>query len=75
MTASLDRNGSILGYHSNRRKPDPAKIKIVSEMYRELKRIEDTPSNRKDGMAEAHKFLSGVLSQKGVSYDEYVLTL
>lgn len=75
VTASLDRNGSIVGYHSNRRKPDPAKVKIVSDLYRDLKQIEDRPSNRKDGMAESYDFLSGVLSEKGVSYDEFVLTL
>ncbi|SDG59745.1 PAS domain-containing protein [Thalassobaculum litoreum] len=75
VTASLDRNGSILGYHSNRRKPDPAKVKIVSDLYRNLKQIEDRPNNRKDSMAESYDFLSSVLIQKGVSYDEFVLTL
>lgn len=75
VTASLDRNGAILGYHSNRRKPDPAKVKIVSDLYRDLKQIENRPSNRKDGMAEAYDFLSGALSKKGISYDEFVLTV
>lgn len=75
VTASLDGNNSILGYHSNRRKPKPSNVALVSELYKKLKAVEDRPSNRKDGLSESYDHLMGVLKDKGVSYDEFVLTL
>jgi PAS domain S-box-containing protein len=75
VTASMDSSGTILGYHSNRRRPDPKKVEMVDKLYRDLKQLEDRPSNRKDGMAESYEFLSGMLRDKGISYDEFVLTL
>ncbi|NQV82813.1 MAG: PAS domain S-box protein [Rhodospirillales bacterium] len=69
-------NGSIVGYHSTRRVPNPQTIKTVIEpLYDQLKSIEDNNPNRKDGIQESVGALMGILSDKGVSYDELMASL
>jgi len=75
VTASLDGAGTILGYHSNRRRPKPATVASVTQLYRSWKSIEDSPTNRKDGLSASYEHVSDMLKQKGVSYDEFVLSL
>lgn len=75
VTPSMDANGTILGYHSSRRLPKPAAVATVEGIYRDLKAMEDAPDSRKDGMVAAHEHLVGVLQSKGVSYDQFVLSL
>ena len=75
VTPSLE-NGSIVGYHSTRRVPNPQTIKSVIEpLYDQLKGIEDRNSNRKDGIQESVAALMGMLKDKGVSYDEFIASL
>jgi len=75
ITPSLDGAGSILGYHSNRRRPKPASVAAATELYRTLKTIEDSPGNRKDGLGASYDHFTAMLKQKGLSYDEFVLAL
>lgn len=75
VTPTLDAGGGIVGYHSNRRLPRPEAVAAVEGVYRELKAIEDAPDNRKDGMVAAQERLVSVLQDKGVGYDQFVLSL
>lgn len=75
VTASLDGAGTILGYHSNRRRAKPPAVAAAAELYRNLKAIEDSPSNRKDGLTASYDHFTEMLQRKGVSYDEFVLSL
>ena len=75
VTASLDAAGTILGYHSNRRRPKAATVASVAELYRSWKAIEDSPANRKDGLGASYEHVSDMLKKKGVSYDQFVLSL
>lgn len=75
VTPTLDAGGTILGYHSSRRSPRPEAVAAVEGLYRGLKGIEEAPDNRRDGMTVAHEHLVGVLQGKGVSYDQFVLSL
>ena len=75
VTPSLDRDGRIVGYHSNRRLPNPTTVAAVERLYADLKAIEDKPDNRKDGMTNAFDHLVGLLQSKGISYDQFVLSL
>lgn len=69
-------DGSIFGYHSTRRVPNPQTIKTVIEpLYDQLKSIEDKNPNRKDGIQESLDTLMSILSDKGVSYDEFMASL
>lgn len=75
VTPSFDTQGNVIGYHSNRRKPEPDKIAKIIPIYKALLAKESEVANRKDGMNIAHKFLMTDLQNKGIGYDEFVLTL
>lgn len=70
VTASLDENGNIVGYYSVRRKPNSEAIKIVQSVYSEMSRIE-----RAESVDAAIAYLTKVLEDKGVSYDEFIINL
>lgn len=75
VTPSFDAQGNVVGYHSNRRKPDPDKIEKIVALYGDLLKQEAMVANRKDGMNRAHSHLLSTLNAKGVGYDEFVLAL
>lgn len=75
VTPSFDSSGKIVSYHSNRRKPRADAVAAASGLYKQLKAIEDSPSNRKDGMKAAYDELVGILAKKEIGYDRFVLSL
>lgn len=74
VTPMLDQQGSIAGYFSVRRKPDPVALQTMSEVYR-LMLEEEQRAGAKDAIAASTKLLLDILSQKGMSYDEFIHTL
>jgi len=69
-------NGKIVGYHSTRRVPNPQTIKnVIEPLYDQLKSIEDKNPNKKDGIQESMSTLMGILSDKGVTYNEFIASL
>lgn len=75
VTPSFDTAGSVTGYHSNRRKPDPAKVDLVKPVYAQLLDIENGCADRKSGLRKSEEAMLSMLAEKGVSYDEFALTL
>lgn len=76
VTPSFDDDMKIVGYHSNRRVPDRRVVEsIISPLYAQLLEIENSTSNRKDGMNKAFDTLVNIIEQKGIEYDEFILTL
>jgi PAS domain S-box-containing protein len=75
VTPSFDGAGSVVGYHSNRRKPDPAQIEKVVPLYRTLLDEERRTDDRKHGMAQSHDLLFSTLQAQGVAYDEFVFSI
>jgi len=73
VTPTFDANHKVIGYHSNRRVADP---KVLSDkiipLYAELRKIEESTSNRKEGMNAAYDALARKLSDAGVAYDQYI---
>lgn len=76
VTPSKDATGAIVGYHSNRRVPDR---KIIDEeiipLYAQLSEAEQKCANRKEGLAASTELLNTILRDKGLAYDEFVMTL
>jgi PAS domain S-box-containing protein len=70
VTASLDVNGSIIGYFSVRRKPSSKGLSIIEPLYRQMLQAE-----RSGGMAAGEKVLMDALKQEGVGYDEFVISI
>ena len=75
VTPSME-NGSIVGYHSTRRVPNPQTIQnVIVPLYDQLKAIEDKNPNKKDGIQDSVNALMGILKDKGVSYNEFIASL
>lgn len=66
VTASLDQNGTIVGYYSVRRKANPKALDVIRPLYEKLLSLE-----KSGGMDASLKYLLEVLAQKGVSYEEF----
>lgn len=75
VTPSRGPDGKINSYHSNRRKPDPAAVAKISPVYEALLAAEASVKNGKQSLAAGFDLLTAALKQKGVDYDEYVLSL
>jgi PAS domain S-box-containing protein len=75
VTPTFDAHGHIVGYHSNRRKPDRAPIECIAPIYKALCAEEAKHANAKDGMRASFEAMVGLLKQKGLAYDEFVLSL
>jgi PAS domain S-box-containing protein len=70
VTASVDDKGAIIGYYSVRRKPESKAVVAVSRLYREL-----IDKERSGGVAASQAYLNEVLKEKGVGYDEFIISL
>jgi PAS domain S-box-containing protein len=76
VTPSYDDAGQVIGYHSNRRVPDPDVVKSnITPLYAELKAEEERHANRKKGMHSAFASLLDLLKGKNISYDEFIFSL
>ncbi len=75
VTPSFDDNKNIIGYHSNRRKPEDAPLKAIRSLYEILLAEENKYPTRKEGLAASSAMLTSLLLEKGVDYDEFILTL
>jgi PAS domain S-box-containing protein len=75
VTPTLDANRNIIGFHSNRRKPDAAQLDKIKPIYARLLAEESRHDSRKDGMLRSYDMLMGMLNEKGVAYDEFVFSL
>lgn len=75
VTPSYDEAGELIGYHSNRRKPRKEAIEIIEGLYKTLRDEEAKHTNSKEGMNAGFNLLLEVLKEKGVSYDELILSI
>lgn len=76
VTPSRASDGSIVGFHSNRRVPDrPVLTETIIPLYKQLLSIENSHSNRKDGLAASTAKLQSVLADRNMEYDQFIATL
>jgi PAS domain S-box-containing protein len=75
VTPTLDGDRNIIGFHSNRRKPDSAQLDKIKPIYAKLLAEENRHDSRKDGMLRSYDMLMGMLNEKGADYDEFVFSL
>ncbi len=60
----------VVGYHSSRRTASKKAIEIIKPIYDILLEAE-----KKGGMEASGKILNDLLKEKGVSYDEFILSI
>jgi PAS domain S-box-containing protein len=75
VTPTFGKDGSIIGYHSNRRVPSRDAIGAVEPIYSYLKSIEDQAADRAEGLEKSSAALASFLKQKDVIYDELIFSL
>ena len=75
VTPSFDRGGNHVGYHSNRRKPEPDKVAKVVRLYATLLEEERRASDPKAGLVNSYNKLQDILKNEGVGYDEFIFSL
>jgi len=70
VTASTDQAGKIIGYYSIRRKANPKALEVIQPLYVKLLELE-----KAGGMEASSAYLTNLLNEKGVSYEELSNTL
>lgn len=76
VTPTFDEDGkTITGYHSNRRVARPEALAAIKPIYQELKSVEQSYANRKEGVKAAYQALLDKLKAQGMDYDEFILSL
>jgi len=75
VTPTLDAQQNIVGYHSNRRKPDVAQVAKIKDLYATLRAEETRHDSRKDGMLRGYDLLMTMLNEKGLDYDEFIFAV
>jgi PAS domain S-box-containing protein len=75
VTPTRDENKNIIGYHSNRRVPNPEAIKIIQPLYRRLKLEEDSFPNTKDGLNASFHMITELMREQNLRYDMFMYKL
>lgn len=63
-------NGKVVGYHSARRQPKKETLEFIKPLYKELLALE-----KSGGMGASEKKLNELLQEKGMNYDEFILSI
>ena len=62
-------DGRVIGYHSSRRLPSPESLAIIEPLYKQLLEVE-----KRSGINASEKIMNQLLQDKGMSYDEFILS-
>jgi PAS domain-containing protein len=72
---SFDAHRKVVGYHSSRRKPEPAAVSAASELYAKLRAEERRHSSSPAALDAGWKMLQQILADRGQNYDQFVWEL
>ena len=70
VTPSKDANGKTVGYFSVRRQPNPEALAIIKPLYTKM-----LDAERSGGADAGTKLLMDILNEKGVDYNEFIISL
>ena len=74
ITPDLDAQGNTIGYFSVRRKAKPSAIAVLNDVYKQML-AEEHRAGPNDACEASIALLTGVLQQKGLSYEQLILSL
>jgi PAS domain S-box-containing protein len=74
VTANLDEKGVPEGYFSVRRKPSRGAVSAMTDLYRQML-AEEQRAGPRDACDVSLALLTNALNQKGVSYEQFVLSI
>ena len=70
-----DKN-EIVGYSAVRRAPNREKLKsVIIPLYEKLLAEEKKHSRKSEGIKASYELLNQILKEKGMSYEEFILTI
>lgn len=76
VTPSIDRHGTVVGYHSSRRRVRPDARRTIEDIYRKVLRIETMHESRKTGMIESGALLTEIVRECGCAdYSRFVMSI
>ena len=75
VTPTFGPNGRPIGYHSNRRVPDPGAVASIRQIYAALLAEERRHTDKRDQVAAGTALLVKTLQDTGMAYDEFIWTL
>jgi len=72
VTPSYDsqNKNKVVGYHSSRRTPTKEALSIIEPLYKQL-----LQSEKSGGVTASEKIMNDLLKEKGISYDEFILSI
>ena len=62
-------SGKVVGYHSARRQPSKKALEVIIPLYKKLLMAEQS-----GGISASEKIMDQILQEKGVPYDEFILS-
>ncbi|QEL66482.1 hypothetical protein OTERR_30060 [Oryzomicrobium terrae] len=74
VTPSRDEAGQVIGYFSVRRKPKPAALQVMDEVYRAML-AEEQRAGPRDAMDASLAWLGAALASKETDYERFILSL
>ncbi len=78
ITPVSNTKGEPVGYYSVRRKPNKETLKIIESLYATLRHEEqkyEMQNNKSEGIKASFTILENLLNEKGMSYDEFILSI
>ena len=69
VTPSYNNKNQIIGYHSSRRSPTKEALEIIKPLYQTLLNAE-----KSGGINASEKIINDLLKEKGIAYDEFILS-
>lgn len=75
VTPSLDDNGNVIGFHSNRRVPGRDAVAKVEKLYADLVATEQKHANAKDGLQASYDQLISFVNDNGGKYEELIFNI
>jgi len=72
VTPSYDQQGKVIGYYSVRRKPKTESVEICADLYRTMLEVEKKVGP-KHAIQASLELVTGILKDKGVTYEEFIL--
>lgn len=62
-------DGKVVGYHSSRRLPSAHALSVIKPLYEKLLQAE-----KSGGITASEKIMNDLLQEKGMAYDEFILS-
>jgi len=75
VTPTFDTRGNIIGFHSNRRKPDPQGLAMIQKIYAETTREGSRHSHPRAAAEASVALLNRMLQEQGTAYGEMMFAL